>query len=158
MLNKISSMLDAVADSLEAKGLIKEAYEIDKVADWLDSRNDFLGKFWENFADKDKTKSRPGDLNRSSIKIGVPRILFNEIAFEEDPRGEYPKIPQDNKFSMPRVARGLTNLIHEDLDKKGYNSVHMGTLKEPRYRIKDSKVSPQGLDFLYTAFLDIELD
>jgi hypothetical protein len=28
-------MLDAVADSLEAKGLIKEAYEIDKVADEL---------------------------------------------------------------------------------------------------------------------------
>jgi CRISPR-associated protein Csx3 len=28
-------MLDAVADSLEAKGLIKEAYEIDKIADKL---------------------------------------------------------------------------------------------------------------------------
>lgn len=35
MLSKISSMLDAVADSLEAKGLIKEAYEIDKIADKL---------------------------------------------------------------------------------------------------------------------------
>jgi hypothetical protein len=32
-MNKISSMLDTVADSLEARGLIKEAYEIDKVAD-----------------------------------------------------------------------------------------------------------------------------
>jgi hypothetical protein len=37
MLNKISYLLDAVADSLEAKGLIKEAYEIDKVADEMDS-------------------------------------------------------------------------------------------------------------------------
>ena len=36
MLSKISSMLDAVADSLEAKGLIKEAYEIDKIADLLE--------------------------------------------------------------------------------------------------------------------------
>jgi len=36
MLNKISSMLDAVADSLEKKGLIKEAFEIDKVADEID--------------------------------------------------------------------------------------------------------------------------
>ena len=36
MLTKISSMLDAVADSLEAKGLIKEAYEIDKVADAIE--------------------------------------------------------------------------------------------------------------------------
>ena len=30
-------MLDAVADSLEAKGLIKEAYEIDKVADAIEA-------------------------------------------------------------------------------------------------------------------------
>jgi hypothetical protein len=37
MLSKISSMLDAVADSLEAKGLIKEAFEIDKIADEFDS-------------------------------------------------------------------------------------------------------------------------
>jgi hypothetical protein len=36
MLNKISSLLDVVADSLEAKSLIKEAYEIDKVADEVD--------------------------------------------------------------------------------------------------------------------------
>jgi len=35
-MNKISSMLDAVADSLEARGLIKEAYEIDKVADAIE--------------------------------------------------------------------------------------------------------------------------
>jgi hypothetical protein len=38
MLSKISSMLDAVADSLEAKGLIKEAYEIDRVADEIDKK------------------------------------------------------------------------------------------------------------------------
>jgi len=37
MLSKISSMLDAVANSLEAKGLIKEAYEIDKIADVIES-------------------------------------------------------------------------------------------------------------------------
>ena len=36
MLSKISSMLDAVADSLEKKGFIKEAYEIDKIADQTD--------------------------------------------------------------------------------------------------------------------------
>ena len=33
MLSKISSMLDTVANSLEKKGFIKEAYELDKVAD-----------------------------------------------------------------------------------------------------------------------------
>lgn len=37
MQNKISSMLDAVADRLEAKGLVKEAYEIDRVADQVDA-------------------------------------------------------------------------------------------------------------------------
>ena len=36
MLNKISSMLDDLANKLEAKGLIKEAYEIDKVANLLE--------------------------------------------------------------------------------------------------------------------------
>lgn len=40
MLTKISSMLDAIADSLENKGLIKEAYEIDKVADEVDKNVD----------------------------------------------------------------------------------------------------------------------
>lgn len=35
MISKISKMLDDVADRLEAKGLIKEAYEIDKIADGL---------------------------------------------------------------------------------------------------------------------------
>jgi len=36
MLPKISSILDAIADSLEAKGFIKEAYEIDKIADAIE--------------------------------------------------------------------------------------------------------------------------
>jgi hypothetical protein len=42
-MNKISSMLDAVADSLEAKGYIKEAHEIDKVAVVLDQISSLLG-------------------------------------------------------------------------------------------------------------------
>lgn len=35
-MNKISSVLDKTADSLEARGLVKEAYEIDKVADAIE--------------------------------------------------------------------------------------------------------------------------
>ena len=35
MLSKISSMLDAIADRLEAKGLVKQAYEVNKVANSL---------------------------------------------------------------------------------------------------------------------------
>jgi len=44
MLEKISSMLDAVADSLEKKGLVKEAFEIDKIADMIDISNDIISK------------------------------------------------------------------------------------------------------------------
>lgn len=36
MLSKISSILDSIADSLEAKGLLKEAYELDRIANTLD--------------------------------------------------------------------------------------------------------------------------
>ena len=36
-MNKIAAMLDAVADSLENKGLVKEAYEVDKIADAVES-------------------------------------------------------------------------------------------------------------------------
>ena len=38
MYAKISSMLDRMANSLESKGLIKEAYELDKIADQFDNR------------------------------------------------------------------------------------------------------------------------
>jgi hypothetical protein len=37
MLTKISSALDAIADNLEKKGLVKEAFEIDKVADTVEA-------------------------------------------------------------------------------------------------------------------------
>lgn len=37
-MNKISSMLDKIADSLESNGLIREAYEIDKIADSVEEK------------------------------------------------------------------------------------------------------------------------
>jgi len=52
MTSKISSMLDAVANSLEAKGLIKEAFEIDKVADIFDEQEKFK-KFVKYFTRHD---------------------------------------------------------------------------------------------------------
>jgi len=36
MIDKLSSMLDAIADSLESKGLMKEAAEVDVVANTID--------------------------------------------------------------------------------------------------------------------------
>lgn len=38
MMNKITSMLDNIADRVEAKGFLKEAEELDKIADILDSQ------------------------------------------------------------------------------------------------------------------------
>lgn len=38
MLNRISSMLDNIADRIEAKGFLKEAEELDRIADLLDSK------------------------------------------------------------------------------------------------------------------------
>jgi hypothetical protein len=43
MLSKISSMLDDIANSLQKKGLIKEAYEIDKIADEFDDPKNWSG-------------------------------------------------------------------------------------------------------------------
>lgn len=37
MYTKIAAMLDDVADSLEKKGLLKEALEVDKIADMIDA-------------------------------------------------------------------------------------------------------------------------
>ena len=37
MRTKISSALDSIADSLEEKGLVKEALEVDKVADAIEA-------------------------------------------------------------------------------------------------------------------------
>jgi hypothetical protein len=72
--SKISSMLDAVADSLEAKGLIKEAYEIDKVADKI-SRNE--GDWSENLdADVD-------DMKRAAITFMTTWSKLDK-AFRED--------------------------------------------------------------------------
>jgi hypothetical protein len=56
MTSKLAGALDSIADRLEAKGLIKEALELDKVADDLDdpiyNNPKFIGKFnvrtWSN--------------------------------------------------------------------------------------------------------------
>lgn len=49
-MNKISLMLDSVADRLEAKGFVKEALEIDKVADHMvDVEEDKLAEFMQSY-------------------------------------------------------------------------------------------------------------
>ena len=76
-MNKISSMLDAVADSLEAKGLVKEAYEIDKVADTIDALA-IDPRQQENFEFKKKLKRLPGKVDDNE-KITLPNGLMFSI-------------------------------------------------------------------------------
>jgi hypothetical protein len=74
-MNKISSMLDAVADSLEAKGLVKEAYEIDKVADAVEAFA-IDPRQQENFEFKKKLKRTPG-----SVTHNETIVLPNGLSF-----------------------------------------------------------------------------
>ena len=53
MMDKISSMLDSVADSLEARGLVKEAYEVDNISDYIEKvAVAEKTRVWSNKADK----------------------------------------------------------------------------------------------------------
>jgi len=71
MKNKISSMLDSVADSLEKKGLLKEAEEIDTISNTLDATNwgspPFSGRPWEK-TPKDMMPTTLGPLTGKSVK------------------------------------------------------------------------------------------
>lgn len=45
MITKISSMIDDIADRLEAKGFIKEALELDRISDSIEKVSGQFGKF-----------------------------------------------------------------------------------------------------------------
>jgi CRISPR-associated protein Csx3 len=79
MLNKISSMLDAVADSLEARGLIKEAYEIDRITDKIAA---------EDLISFKMTLEKDGDADLLRIGFGSPaqndKILKDVVKLLDD--------------------------------------------------------------------------
>lgn len=71
-------MLDNVADRLEAQGLIKEAYELDKIADYLEDKPgiiDAIRQLADKYPDfKLILESMKGP---HSMNIGIPYIAFN---------------------------------------------------------------------------------
>jgi len=79
MLSKISSMLDAVADSLEKKGLIKEAYEIDKVADILSGKQQIFET--HTYEELKKMADNMLNLSKQIDKSNLPSNHEEEMIF-----------------------------------------------------------------------------
>jgi hypothetical protein len=111
MLNKISSMLDAVADSLEKKGLIKEAYEIDKIADSIDKPlnpiNFDLGRapeeiknkinsFWDWYLSKTTKADEQEWALVVKYCLSIPKEKFLLITFPEIEKGYKNMLQSEN--------------------------------------------------------------
>jgi hypothetical protein len=123
MLSKISSMLDAVADSLEAKGLIKEAYEIDKIADLLEdikkAPTNIRSKWVKDIYDNTGAVVSVGIENLEKLlkKYGLP--LQDEPIFPSSVNtGDESKNITATKLSTFFVRNDNTIQILNDLVKK----------------------------------------
>jgi len=117
---KIATMLDRVASSLESKGFIKEAYELDVISNTLDSKydegdNQDVG--WNKFADRHLssdfagTKITPSHkskiLKEANRLVGAGQMKpgyadFVKIVTIKDPSIKTPiaKITSDNKDKL----------------------------------------------------------
>lgn len=83
MLNKISAMLDAIADNLEKKGLVKEAFEIDKVADQIDFDIIYKYPFTRTPKNTQRTVIDITEEERSKIRSKLGEGPNMQIVFEE---------------------------------------------------------------------------
>jgi hypothetical protein len=87
-MNKIAAMLDAVADSLEAKGLFKEAFEIDKVADEVSApKAPYVPGIMPRYKEAISKYFRVGTKidNIQIISIGVPNV---KVSFDFMPASD----------------------------------------------------------------------
>ena len=121
MQSKISSMLDAVADFLEAKGLIKEAYEIDKVSDYIEKVA--IAKkgtrVWSNMADKGQDYVEVvWDSSVAIMDRGKPSVGYSVMAsvFSKDSKYDALVKEKDAHFSSLDFDRSLQHA--EGLAKK----------------------------------------
>ena len=130
MHSKLSSMLDKVADGLESKGLTREAYEVDKIADMVDKAldNPNIMPDWLKFPNRFKYREQLMHLFRNepnrtinnyvNIKTGKVMELMNNLdsLAPEDIRNIQNK--HDYIFSLFRWAKGegiLTSSEEDDL-------------------------------------------
>jgi hypothetical protein len=97
MPNKFSSMLDSIADSLESKGFIKEALDIDKISDILDVGYKSLEKQLEEAYERHAPQSQINHLETELAKrvseedlVGGDLTAASEgYAIDEDLRDLY---------------------------------------------------------------------
>jgi len=114
MQSKISSMLDAVAESLEAKGLVKEAYEIDKIADNIEKVSGLYGTLGE-FGNRPDT-FQPWDVPQSNRKN------WRDFSGQEFIHKDLPSVKQaiENKFPYFTVN---PQHVEKDIRDKGYSQI-----------------------------------
>lgn len=71
MRTKISSALDSIADHLEARGLVKEAYEVDKIADALEKAAGSLGESLK--------KMSPEDIKNLEVQVTIGTGAYQAV-------------------------------------------------------------------------------
>lgn len=147
-MNKISSMLDAMADSLESKGYIKEAYEVDKVADKIErsalwSDEEFKQHLTKMFPSHDPTQPQlhgigwgqyvavaPNDFNKvrnllRRLKIPESVAVVTDRAFEYNPNIKEPSLMLS---SVPATMKSAVAQLEKELEKIG---IKPSSLKKP---------------------------
>ena len=115
MYEKISSMLDAVADSLESKGLLKEAFEIDKIADAIDAGVPYgmttdLGNKLTSAANEIKKLGMRGDV---ATAVGIAVKALEDVTghgLSADKMAQYKEWFEKTR-SIPDLLKIMYNII-----------------------------------------------
>jgi hypothetical protein len=131
LFQKISSKLDSIANHLEAKGLIKEAYEIDKAADMIDSSvrsyAPYGGHTEPNMSSMEEYRERHPEMygNKKCIQCGKP-IMGRHCPYC------YAEQPIDTSKKIKQAASPEIKAIYDET--KQLNPGHAATLIGERQR------------------------
>ena len=144
MFNKISSMLDKVANSLESNGLIKEAFELDKIADQLDKISG------SNFF------RQPGHPSRGDLDV---RDEFDLAGQVEDNGGEMPYTEEEIVSAIKKGDIEVSDLIKAGIASKSPNG-HWAFLTHKVLAALFNRTHPidPDLDLSYLLYLGQEVD
>lgn len=99
MQNKISNMLDSIADRLESKGMIKEAFKIDKITDTIETYNPLL------------TRSITAQKKDMKLRKAVIEYFSN------------PKAEMNDKKGIHTFAEKI-GVEHSALEEEVYRTLH----------------------------------
>ena len=119
MYMKISSMLDKVANNLESKGLLKEAFELDRIADSLGKLGAIAGKPKEIAEEISKdiaaVAAKVDNLNEQIVNISSNR---SEFVRDFTPEGKMDMYKSMLYMSMQREFPRIESeaaVLHEKL-------------------------------------------